>query len=240
LAAPVWQSNTDLTGSSAATAVVTLPASIAANDIVVIVVYKENAAAVTAPSGFTEKLNVQTTTNVHGQWVLWKRMAGGESGTVTASWTGAAYRVATVHRITGCVTSGDPWGGTTTAIDNTLLATTTPAVSLGATAADSLLFWSDTDFAGGVTFTVPSGYTSRGSADTLGVATKDNTAGGATGTVQGAVSGSDSQTAFLGYLTGAGGATNFTRTVDDPAGLTDALAAVVPSAWTFTHNVTIG
>jgi hypothetical protein len=240
VAAPVWQSSTFLTGASAATAVVTLPASIAANDIVVIVLYKESAAAVTAPSGFTEKLNVQTTSDVHGQWVLWKRMAGGETGTVTVSWTGATYRVAAAHRVTGCVTTGDPWGGTTTAIDNTLLATTTPAVSIGSTATDSLLFWSDTDFAGGVTFTVPSGYTNRGSSDTLGIATKDNTAGGATGTVQGSVSGSDSQTAFLGYLSPASSGTSYTQTLDDPAGSTDALAAVVPSAWTFTHNVTIG
>jgi hypothetical protein len=198
VAAPVWQSSTTLTGSSTTSAVVTLPASIAADDVVLIFLYKENAAAVTPPAGFTELLNVQTTTGVHGLWVLWKRMAGGETGTVTASWTGAAYRVAAAHRVTGCVTSGSPWGGSTSAANNTA-ANATPAVSLASTATDSLLFWGNTNFAGAVTFTMPAGYTDRGSADTLAVATKDNTAGGATGTVQGSGS-NDTQTAFLGYL----------------------------------------
>jgi hypothetical protein len=53
-------------------------------------------------------------------------------------------------------------------------------------------------------------------------------------------SGGHAQWVAVEILPNAGSGTNYTRTVDDPAGLTDALAAVVPSAWTFTHNVTIG
>jgi hypothetical protein len=55
---------------------------------------------------------------------------GGETGNLTFSWTGAVFRAATAHRITGCITTGDPIQDVITAFSNTNVSTL--AVSLAA------------------------------------------------------------------------------------------------------------
>jgi len=207
MASPVWQSSTGITAASAASCVYTLPASIAANDIIVLQLYKENTAAVTPPAGFTQLVVVATTVGVHQQVILWKRMAGGESGTVTASWTGSTFRSGTAHRISGCVTSGDPWSTNFTTNFNNTNANATPAVSLATSPTNSLLLWGATDFAGSsTTWTQPTGFTARQSDEVVTVGTLDNTAGGATGSLSGSNPGADTMTAFLGALSSPGAA----------------------------------
>ena len=196
MAAPVWVSGTTLTAANGTSAVVTLPSSISANDIVLISIYKEDTGAVTPAAGFTEKGTAPTTTAPQGQYTFWKRMSGGESGTVTFSWTNNVFRAATANRITGCITTGDPIEGFNTNFNNSSSGTS-PAVSLGSTSVDTLLYWAGTDFTGGNTWTAPSTYTKRGDVDVLGDATKDNTAGGATGSVTGTMGVSGISTAVL-------------------------------------------
>jgi len=190
VASPVWQNGTNGgTTGSAASSVVTLPASIAANDVCVVTIYKENLAAVTPPAGFTEKTGTGVPPAVgsqQAQYTFWKRMAGGESGTVTFSWTGAAFQTWTCDRVSGCVTSGDPIEAIAGASSNTST-TAEPAVSLASTSANSLLYHAACNFLGGDSQSAaPSGFTERqDTLDVLASNTKDNTAGGATGSLSG-------------------------------------------------------
>lgn len=195
MAAPVWQSRTTLTGSADTSAIVTLPSSLAANDIVLVILYKENINAVTPPAGYSEEGTAPTTTAPQAQHIFWYRAAGGESGTVTFSWTGSVFRAATAHRITGCITTGDPIEGINTNASNASVSTLN--VSLASTSADSLLVWAGTDFAGGNTWTPPTGYTEQSDIDVIGDATKTNAAGGATGSVTGTANVSGAMTAIL-------------------------------------------
>jgi hypothetical protein len=56
VASPVWQVSTTLAGGSAANAVIAIPgAPLTANDVILVTIYKENTAAVTPHSGYTEK-----------------------------------------------------------------------------------------------------------------------------------------------------------------------------------------
>lgn len=210
MAIPVWQSGTTVTAAADTSAVVTLPSSIAVNDIVVVTLYKENTNAVTPAAGFTEKGTAPTTTAPQAHHVFWKRMSGGESGTVTFSWTGSVFRAASAHRITGCITSGDPIEGMGTAQSNASVSTLN--VSLGSSSANSLLVWSGTDWTGGSGWTAPTangGYTERDDLDVLSDATLTGAwAGGATGNVTGTSTVSGPMTAILINLLEAGAATS--------------------------------
>lgn len=197
MAPPVRQTGTTLTGASAASAVVTLPAGIAAGDVVIVSLYKENTAAVTPPAGYTEKpASGPTTTAPQAQHTFWHRASGSESGTVTFSWTGSVFRAATADRISGCISSGDPIEGAPAA-NSSNASVTTLNVSLAATSTDTLLYWAGTNFAGGNTWTPPAGYTEQADIDVLSCATKTNAAGGATGNVTGTANVSGATTAVL-------------------------------------------
>jgi hypothetical protein len=207
MASPVWVSANSLAGGNAITAAFTLPASLASTDVVVAHFYREtNFSAVTAPDGtWTWKATAATTVHHHEEQIWWKRCVGGESGTVTFTWTGtAAFRAGGIHRITGCYSSGDPFADFTTAFNDTA-SFTTPAVSLTGTPADSLLLWGASNFNGSSTWTRPSGY-AAGSSTVVDVgASKDNTAGGNTGSITGSSNQTDNMTAFLGVLASTGG-----------------------------------
>lgn len=201
MAAPAYGSaGTYLTSASGqTTANVAVPSSVAADDIIIVFLYKENGNTVTMPSGFTE---VGTAPNTGDQWhhAFWKRATGADSGTYNFSWTGSVWRAATATRYTGCVTSGTPYDTGTGAPDTASRAssgTTTPAVSLTTEGADRLLVWSASTFNPGA-WTPPSGFTERVDAsDMLTVATKAQATAGATGSVTGTCATSDWQTAWL-------------------------------------------
>jgi hypothetical protein len=202
VASPVWVSANSLAGGNANTAAFTLPSSLGAGDIVVAHFYREtNFSAVTAPDGtWTREATVATGVNIHEEQIWWKRCVGGESGTVTFTWTGtAAFRAGGIHRITGAKTIGDPFADFTTNFNDTA-SFTTPAVSLTGTPPNSLLLWGASNFNGSSTWTRPAGY-AAGSSTVVDVgASKDNTAGGNTGSVTGSSNQSDTMTAFLGVL----------------------------------------
>jgi len=199
MAAPVLQTSTTSAGATSASVAVTYPASIAANDIVIVSIYKENANAVTPPAGFSEIPTAPTTTAVQAQHTFWYRAAGGETGTVTFSWTGSVFHAAAAHRISGCTTSGNPYENTLSApstnSSNTSVATLN--VSIASTSANTLLYWAGTDFTGGNVWTVPGGFGNLTDLDVLGDAFKTNAAGGATGNVTGTANISGPMTAIL-------------------------------------------
>lgn len=180
--APVVQTSTALAGAAAANAVVTLPSGIQDRDIVLVTIYKENTNAVTTvPAGFAEKGTAPTTTAPQAQHTFWKRMSGGETGTITFAWTGSVFRAASAVRISGCASTGDPIEGINSNSSNTSVATL--STSLAATSADTLLYFAATDFTGGNAWAPPSGYTEINDLDVLGDDWKTNAAGGATGSI---------------------------------------------------------
>lgn len=217
-AGPTWVSHGGSTGGlSAASAAPTLPSSIAANDVVVVELYVENGAVtVTPPDGtWTQKIVERQTVggSTLSHFLFWKRMAGGETGTVSFTWSGSFWREGIAHKISGCRTSGDPFDQITSANTGGTAATNTPAVSLTSVPADVLLFWSSTNWAGGLDVTPPTGYTERIDGDVIGSATKQNTTAGNTGTVQGSWNGSQQQTVILATLTSTSGTTPVTGSV---------------------------
>jgi hypothetical protein len=194
---PIWQSVTNNSATSAS-ATATLPASIVSGDVVVAVLYKDNSEAITPAAGYTLQETVQATG--HQQTIFWHRASGVESGTIGFSWATSAFWRLALHRISGCVAAGSPWGQTNSAIDNTATSAVTPPVSLTGTTPNTLLFWGATESGGGGLSTPPTGFTSRLSAGQTGYATKDNTAGGDTGSLTGTFAASGRRTAWLGTL----------------------------------------
>lgn len=201
MAAPAFQTAGTLSGVAATSALVPVPSGVAANDIIVVWLYKENANAVTPPSGFTQKASQAATD--HSAYLFWKRATGADSGTYSFSWTGSNWREADSLRISGCITTGDPFdtgtGAVVTNVNNTA-GTASPAVSLTTTDVDRLLVWGATSFAGGA-WTPPGTFTERTdiSSDTT-TATKTLAVAGASGSISGTCAGSGRMTAFLGAL----------------------------------------
>lgn len=185
MAAPIWQTSTSLAGGSAANAVIAIPgAPLTANDVVLVTIYKESTAAVTPHAGYTQKTATgvpPTTTAPQAQHTFWFRAAGGETGNLTFSWTGAAWRAATAHRITGCVTTGDPIQDIVGAFSNSNVATL--AASLAAGTGDTLLYLAQTNFTGGNSYTSPAGFTERSDVDVIGDTTKSNPGAAGSGSV---------------------------------------------------------
>jgi hypothetical protein len=198
--APVFESRTNLVGANGASAVITYPASIAAGDILLVHIYKENTAAVTPPDGTWTLKGSTTTTAPQHHLVFWKRAAGGETGTVTFSWTGSVFRATTCERYSNCAATGDPIEAIT--FNQTNSSVTTLNVSLASTSPDSMLIWSGTSFTGGNTWTTPTGYGNLANLDVLGAANKRNPVGGATGNVTGTANISGPMTSALLSLLG--------------------------------------
>lgn len=181
-------------GTSAAFDITSL--SVVAGDLLRVVLYKENTAAITPHSGYTQKSQVATTSNVHQLTTFWHRASGSESGTITFSWTGSVWRDGYVEKWTGAVPSGDPIADANTNLSNTSVSTA-PAVSLTGLPAMSALAYSQGNFNGGVDFTPPNGYAETYDGDDLEGAWTTTPAGGSTGTVQGTANISSQMTAIL-------------------------------------------
>ena len=192
MAAPAFgTAGTYLTGASGTSAAVPVPASVAADDVILVYLYKENTAAITQPAGFTQVTNspIATTGSVSQQSVWWKRATGNDTGTYTFTWTGAAWTEGVALRFTGCVTSGDPTEVNNFAQVSTATATS-PAVSGTVAGSERLLVWGGTNFDGGGTVTAPTGFTGRdgrtssGTPGTMAAAVKNTSNdAGATGSI---------------------------------------------------------
>jgi hypothetical protein len=202
---PVHESHGSLEPASGRTTVqIPVPSGVAADDVIVVQVYKENTAAITPPSGFSEKSQVDNANPVE-HTIFWKRATAGDTGTYDFSWTGAVWAGGSSHRISGAVTSGDPFD----VIDHEpggAASTNAPAVQATTTVADTLLFWGATGFNGSTAWTQPSGFTGPLLAVlNLEAAWKAQAAAGDTGALTGSSDASDVKTAFLGALKPPGG-----------------------------------
>jgi hypothetical protein len=187
---------TYLTGATATSGAFPVPGSPAANDIDIIWEYKENSAAVTWPAGFTEFITVTTTD--HTLHAAWKRLAGTESGTYTASWTGSVWREGYVSRYRNCVTSGNPYEALVTAFNNTA-ATASPAVTVVPVTDNSRIVWVASNFTGVNPWVPPANFALRTSATALSdVASADRVWNGTAST------GSLSATESSGRMAAAG------------------------------------
>lgn len=223
---------TSIVGASAATAAPPVPAGAAANDIMVVSLYKENTAAVTPPAGFTQKAALATSASAQGSlYIFWKRCTGADSGTYSFSWTGSAWREITVSRFTGRITSGDPFDGTPGTAES-LAAAVTLNVSTTLSVSGCDLYGAWTDFAGNVTWTPAAGTTEQFDGDVSTVDTIDNAASGSTGNLTATSSGNDFMKAFLGGLLPATSGATGTLAATEGA---DTLAAA--GAETFTGTL---
>ena len=148
-------------GTSAAVAV---PAGVANLDIVVVCIMLQTNQAITGfAAGFAEAPNSPVTvtgTNAHTHHILWKRASGADSGTYTFSWNTSDNREAFAIAYSGGITSGSPWDGTPGTAINATSTTTSPAVSMTTTVANTMLLWLPSDFAQGG-YTPPATFTER-------------------------------------------------------------------------------
>ena len=176
-----YVSSANLTGASATSAAVPVPAGAAAGHIAVVGLYLETSAALTPPDGtWTLKADLATGTpsTVGRLAVYWKRLTAADSGTWSWSWTGAGWRIGSSVLFSGRAATGDPFEGTpgtaeTTGAGNIVI----PAVSPAAAGDDLVAF--ATNFTGGA-WTPGSGLTDAVAAGTTGTKTF-TCAGGAAG-----------------------------------------------------------
>lgn len=189
-----------VTGGST-TAAFAVPAGVAANDIILVFMYKENTNAITGmPTGFTEITTAPSTTAPQQHHVFWKRATGADTGTYgNFTWTGQVWREGVAIRITGAITSGSPVDVQNTNSSNSSVSPT-PVVSVTTTGIDRLMVWSATNFNSG-TWTMPTqggGYTIRSAnGNDLVVGTVAQAAAGASGSVTGSCSSSAPTTSRL-------------------------------------------
>lgn len=170
-------------GSATGTGTLAKPSGLAANDIIVLSVYKENTATNTA-TGWT---SIQITDHASGYRLetFWKRATGSESDLNNAvTWTGSAWQHAVVAAYRGCITSGSPLDGTPSSATGTT-GTTPPqtAAVTGMTTGsnNSLVIATKAEYLG-QTSTPPSGMTERMDYDGGVIADVVQATAGATGT----------------------------------------------------------
>jgi hypothetical protein len=209
-----------LTEGNSASAAIAVPAGVAANDIVLVLLYLETTATITPPTGFTQ-LGRQSATGAqdHDSVVFWKRTTGADTGTYTFSWTGSVWRTGFAVALRNVATSGTPVddylgntsGGATT--------TNSPAVSVTTTGTNRMLVW----FAASwevVAWVVPSGYAAispSGAPSSRLTAGADllQSAAGSSGTVQGSGTNSGAaytKTAHLLALSSLSSSTTYDKT----------------------------
>ena len=197
-------SSTSAGGFSASTKTITIPSGVVADDIIVLMVYRENdATAVTVtnflkPSDGSSGFDVFTNTD-HRLSIGWKRATGSESGSYTVNFgAGNEFTEVACLRIPGCIASGNPWDQINSSIKTTA-STTSNTVAVTTTLENELLVFVGTNFTGGAY--TPSGYTERtdvGGALTTGTQAIGTAA--ASGNKSVTCAGSGRMTAWLGSL----------------------------------------
>lgn len=195
---------TQLQVNPGTTTSVPVPAGVAVDDIIVVDMFLDGAATVSAmPSGFahvTGSPMTVTGTGAHSHVVAWKRATGADTGTYDFTLASAGYVNAAASRFTGCITSGSPWD----AVDaqaSTAQNTTSPPTSVTTTGPDRLLYWSATNWSGGA-WTPPTSFTERRDSGDEVMTSADlvQAVAGSSGSVVGTCVGNDRRTAFLGAL----------------------------------------
>jgi hypothetical protein len=204
-AGPVHQTHTLIAPAAGRTNLsFTAPASLATDDIVEVGIYKDNLAAITPPTGFTQK-DQAATDDPSQLTVLWGRRGGGAdigAGPYNFTWTGAAFAGGSAHRISGAITSGDPYNITRIVAETGAGDVNTPDVAVTTTLDDTLAMWHASGHTGaGSTWTPPTSFTEVLEAQNYSAAWRALTAAGGTGTVVGTyASHTDALVAWVGAL----------------------------------------
>jgi len=211
MAAPAFGTIGTQLQTTTATPSVDVPDSVVANDVVVITGFIDGALpSITLPTGFAHAGDSPTEVipvggGRHSIIVCWRRATGSENTANTYDFTlgGSTYVNMAAARYTGCITSGDPWDVTNSAVGD-VNGTTSPAVSDTTTVNDTLLVWSATNWAGG-NWTPPTAggtWTERRDSGDQVCTTADlaQAVAGATGSITGSCVGNDRRTAWLGAL----------------------------------------
>jgi len=200
-------------GAAGTSTVASAPAGLANDDILIYWVYKENTAAITWPSGFSEVGSIAASNSSFKLYVAWKRAAS-ESGTYTASWTGSAWRNYGLEAYSGCVTSGSPMDATpTTQANGSSSSDTCPSITTAT--ANAMLACGAANFDGSFATGYPSGMNGRITQDgDLGIADLIIASPGATGTKVFSLSVASQNVGISLALTPAG-SFNPTQTVTD-------------------------
>lgn len=184
MASPAFGTSSTVGGGFASGATnIAVPASVAADDIIVIFIHKEALAEAptctnfvkpsSGAAGFDEIANT-----THSLYIGYKRATGADAGNYSVSVGGTnAWTEMACLRITGAITSGSPWDGTPQSATAST-GTTAPSVSITTSVIDTLLFYSATHFNGGA-WTPPTGMTER--TDLGGALTSDTLAQAAAG-----------------------------------------------------------
>lgn len=217
-------------GIGRTTSSVPVPSSVAANDIILVHFYQEDAIpTITPPAGFSEiTFSTAPIAGVSGnQWqrqrVFWKRASGADSGTYAFTHT-TNITEACATRWTGVNQTGQPYEILQSATSGTGTTSTSPAVS-GSAAQDGEMLvhgvTSHTSSAQTPSGTFTETYDAGGSGD-LYVNRKTQTTAGATGTVQSTITPTSTMTATLIGLLPTAGSTNYTPTLPtENLGMTD-------------------
>lgn len=206
-----YRSSSNNSGAST-TPTVAVPTGAAAGDIMILVLDTDGGGDVIEqadfPSGFTRLYDSSVTTDEQSTGIGWKRLTGADTGTYAFGVVGTSNEwLCQAYCFSGRSASSDPVA--TENIVNTSGASprTISATGVTAVAGDDLLWISAPDVTvlnAGNGHTAPSGYTERQDAENLWVnmsgATKDNDAGGATGTVSGTFTMTSGNCGYVAYL----------------------------------------
>jgi hypothetical protein len=217
VSAPAFGTLGTLFGSSTASPAFAVPASVAANDIIVVYAFLDSTVTVSAmPSGFAHAAGSPRTVasgggfGQHSLVAMWKRATAGDTGTYGFTLSGSTFVYGNAVRYTGAITTGDPWDTTATGDGGAVNLTTAPAVSLTTLGADRLLCYGATNFNGdGGTWTAPTGFAQRqGGVNTTNCEISDlvQTSAAGTGSLSATQTASGFMGAWLGALIGTTGA----------------------------------
>ena len=120
MAIPVVETTAESNQSSNATSKsdVTSPSGVIADDIVLIFIAIDGDAA--NPEANADGFATLTSfpEGADELYILWKRSTGGEPANYTVSWTGSEQARFMTVRVSGCVTTGDPWDVISAGVSN--------------------------------------------------------------------------------------------------------------------------
>lgn len=209
----------------------TEPTGTAADDILIVAVYWENNATITAPAGWSNVFGSNTIAtqlmvgNSFSNWsTSWHWIRRGASAPALA-WSLSAGSVNTISMLcySGAINSGNPFSFAAKAARDDLTVATYPSVSGTTDQANEMLVWFGSQLAGNSTFVPPTGYTIRENSAGFDIAAADlvqASAGAVTASGASGIGGNDNTTAFLAGLSpttvGGGGATFVPQTIVIP------------------------
>lgn len=207
MTAPSFGSAGTHQNGTAATINFAVPASVAAGDIIVAVLFIDGSTVTVSglPTGFAHAEGspvIQGSgATQHSLNVMWKRATGADTGTYDFTLSGSIYRAGAALRYTGAAATGNPWDSPTSTATDPTATTTTPAVNVTTAGPDRLLIFAGSDWSGGA-WTPPTSFTERMDAgdEVHTAADLVQTAAGASGNVSATCANAGSHAAWLGAL----------------------------------------